>query len=68
MTEKGEARSREAIAETLCSMHFTDGFCMPRHDAECRCNKLAAACLVTIETRGVELVWPPHTNPERGTP
>ncbi len=58
MTEKGEQRAYEQIADTLCSMHFTDGFCMPRHDPDCKCNKMAAACMASIKSRGVEMVWP----------
>jgi len=59
METKGEQRTREAIAETFCSMHLTDGFCMPRHNPECRCNKMASAAMEQAKGRGVEFIWPP---------
>jgi hypothetical protein len=50
-------RSTDAIARQLCSMHFTDGFCEPRANPDCRCNKLAEGCISAMKTVGVVPVW-----------
>ena len=56
-SKKAVKRSTDAIARELCSMHFTDGFCEPSADPECRCNRLAAGCLRAMSVVGVVPVW-----------
>lgn len=51
-------RALEPLAQTLCGMHLTDGFCSPQGKPDCQCWKIAAAQLVVLESRGIKLTWP----------
>lgn len=62
---KHRERAVQAIAEHVCSVSLTDGFCGPR-DGKCQrqnnlgrldCCRLAEGCVHAMETRGMSVVW-----------
>jgi hypothetical protein len=57
-------RAAEAIADTFCSMHLTDGFCTPSNKPDCRCKALAKTAMAQLRVRGMQVVWPYSRNPE----
>ncbi len=62
---KHRERAVQAIAEHVCSVNLTDGFCGPR-DGKCQrqnnlgrldCRRLAEGCVHAMETRGITVDW-----------
>lgn len=53
MRTKMDAVSVQQAAEVLCSCHFTDGFCSPRHSdfKDCRCVRMARLMIEAIMGR-----------------
>ena len=63
LSERDRLRAQNAITDTICSMHMTDGFCRPDHKPDCRCHTLGRAAVTAMATRGVVPVW--EHSPER---
>jgi len=58
--ETVRARAIDAIAETLCVCHFTDGFCGGREGdrPDCKCRRLARESFDALTSRGMIIRWP----------
>ncbi|YBV97521.1 hypothetical protein M1D80_11770 [Phyllobacteriaceae bacterium JZ32] len=55
--DRHRLRAHDALANHICTSRLTDGFCVARHDPDCKCHREADSLLDAMASVGVVPLW-----------